>query len=140
MNRNEPSSAAPNSDAPCPCHSGFGFAACCAPFIAGLGAAPTALALMRSRYTAYTLGTVDYIRNTWDPTTRPARIDSDPDTRWLGLKVLNTADGEAGDERGSVEFVARYKVGGRAHRIHETSRFRSENGRWLYVDGEVSRR
>lgn len=124
----------------CPCASGFPFAACCAPYLAGLGVAPTALSLMRSRYTAHTLGKVEYLRQTWDPETRPQHVGADPRTRWLGLKVLDSHGGEAGDSFGTVEFVVRYKVAGRAYRIHETSRFRFDAGRWYYVDGDLKQR
>ena len=123
---------------PCPCDSGFPFAACCAPFLAGLGTPPTALATMRSRYSANALGHLEHLRDTWHPRTRPQRIAPDPDRRWIGLAIKGTTAGEAGDTEGTVEFVARFKIGGRGHRMHEISRFVFENGRWLYVDGEVS--
>jgi SEC-C motif-containing protein len=38
----------------------------------------------------------------------------------------------------TVEFVARSKLGGRATRLHETSRFVREDGQWFYVDGDIS--
>ena len=95
--------------------------------------------LMRSRYTAYVLGDTAYLRETWFEETRPADLDAsaDPATRWLGLQIKRHVPLDA--DHAEVEFVARYKVGGRAHRLHETSRFvRNEAGRWLYVDGIVS--
>jgi SEC-C motif domain protein len=119
------------------------FADCCGRFIDGGEAAPTALELMRSRYSAYVLGDSDYLRATWDPATCPADLDLDPkadDTpRWLGLQVKRF---DALDETHAiVEFVARYKVGGRAQRLHEVSRFaRGADLRWRYVDGDVSER
>ena len=119
------------------------FADCCGRFLDGGEAAPSALELMRSRYSAYVLGDVDYLRATWDPATCPADLDIDtaaPDApRWLGLQVkrFETLD----DTRAIVEFVARYKVGGRAQRLHEVSRFvRGADSRWRYVDGDVSER
>lgn len=124
------------SHAQCSCGSGFPFAACCGPFIAGLGRAPDALALMRSRYTAFTLSRTAYLLETWHPSTRPAALDLEPARRWLGLRIVETDAGEPGDVRGTVEFVARSKVGGRAQRLHERSRFVFEDDRWLYVDGE----
>lgn len=114
------------------------FALCCGRYIDGGEAAPSALELMRSRYSAYVLGASDYLRATWAPQTRPADLDADPDApRWLGLQIKRFA---AQDERhAEVEFIARYKVGGRAHRLHELSRFvRGDDGRWRYVDGDVS--
>lgn len=97
----------------------------------------TAEQLMRSRYTAYTLGRLDYLRETWHPTTRRSDLDRSESVTWLGLKVLHTEAGGADDDRGLVEFVARYKIAGRAHRLHEISRFHRRGGRWLYVDGET---
>ena len=91
---------------------------------------------MRSRYTAYVLGLEDYLLATWYASTRPASLDltGDTATRWLGLSVKRH---EVIDETHAiVEFVARYKIGGRAHRLHEVSRFVREEGRWFYVDGE----
>ncbi len=90
---------------------------------------------MRSRYSAFVLGLRDYLLVTWHPATRPAELDlaTDPPTRWLGLEVKRAA--ATGADSASVEFVARYKIGGRAHRLHETSRFVRENGRWYYLDG-----
>lgn len=88
---------------------------------------------MRSRYTAY--GRMDdrYLLATWHASTRPAHLDLAP-TRWIGLTVRRH---EATGDRAIVEFVARYKIGGRAHRLHETSRFVREDGRWYYIDGAV---
>jgi SEC-C motif-containing protein len=112
-------------------------AACCAPYIAGLAPAPTALALMRSRYTAHTLGSTRYLLDTWHPRTRPDAVAPDDGRRWLGLRIVATTAGGDDDSEGSVEFVARFKVGGRARRLHEASRFVREDGRWLYVDGDL---
>ena len=92
---------------------------------------------MRSRYTAFVLLDADYLLDTWHPTTRPRELTLDPDQRWLGLKVKRTEEGEAGDSAGVVEFVARYKIAGKGHRMHEVSRFSFVNGHWLYVDGDL---
>ncbi|MGD9786609.1 MAG: YchJ family protein [Sulfuricellaceae bacterium] len=121
---------------PCPCGSGKAFEACCGPYLAG-APAPTPEALMRSRYTAYTLGDKDYLERTWHPSTRPADLELEKDVKWLGLKVVEARGGEQ-DETGTVRFVARFKVGGRGHRMEETSRFVREAGRWFYLDGDVS--
>ncbi len=121
----------------CPCGSGKPCAACCARYIAGGEAAPTAEALMRSRYTAYTQQAEDYLLATWHASTRPAALGlaEDVATKWIGLEVKRHEQADAA--HASVEFVARYKVNGRAHRLHEVSRFVREDGRWFYVDGEV---
>ncbi|CAN0623859.1 SEC-C motif domain protein [Burkholderia multivorans] len=119
------------------------YAACCGRFIDGGEAAPTALELMRSRYSAYVLGATGYLRATWDARTCPADLDDDPAApgapRWLGLSIKRHTPLD--ERHAEVEFVARYKVGGRAHRLHEVSRFvRDEQGFWRYIDGDVSER
>lgn len=92
---------------------------------------------MRSRYAAYVIGNAPYLLATWHATTRPVSLDLDRDgnTKWLGLDVRRYT--LIADDAATVEFVARYKVGGRASRLHETSRFVLEDGRWYYVDGEI---
>ena len=121
---------------PCPCGSGKPYSDCCEPLISGAQTAASPEALMRSRYTAYTLGRGDYLHETWHPTTRRGELDLGEPVSWLGLKILRTEDGGVTDSRGLVEFVARYRVEGRAHRLHEISRFQRRRGRWVYVDGE----
>ena len=117
----------------CPCSSGLALRNCCAPFISGTLQAPTAQALMRSRYTAYATNNEAYLRATWDERTLPAEaLVHTEKTQWLGLEIK--AHEEQGDTA-SVEFVARYKIGGRAHRLHEISRFSRYDGKWFYVDG-----
>lgn len=125
---------AAKAPAVCPCGSGRPYAVCCGPLHDG-EPAPTAEALMRSRYAAYVLGLEPYLVATWHPTTRPGSLDlgADPRPKWLGLEIRDRQ--EAGD-RAEVEFVARYRVGGRAHRLHERSRFVRESERWFYLDGD----
>ena len=133
--------------AACPC-GGPAFAACCGPFLAGGAIAPTAESLMRSRYSAYTLRDEAYLRATWHPSTLPAGpiVDPDETLRWLGLEVKSSlrlrqrkANLPETPRCDTVEFVARYKVAGRAHRLHEVSQFvREQDGavaRWFYLDG-----
>ncbi|AOK28065.1 hypothetical protein WS67_14855 [Burkholderia singularis] len=117
------------------------YADCCARLIDAHIPAANALELMRSRYSAYVLGETDYLRATWDPRTCPADLDADAERadapRWLGLSIKRYA--QLDDTHAEVEFVARYKIGGRAFRMHETSRFvRDEQARWRYVDGDVT--
>lgn len=117
------------------------YAQCCGRFIDDAAVPATALELMCSRYTAYVLGDEAYLRATWAPETCPADLDVDPAAvgapRWLGLAIKRHEQRD--DTHAIVEFVARYKTGGRAFRLHETSRFtRGEDGRWRYVDGDVS--
>lgn len=125
------------SPTPCPCGSGHDYTACCGPSLEEGIPAATALALMRSRYVAYVQGNDAYLLATWHPSTRPETLDTDTDgpVKWLGLKILGCEAGGTSDHVGWVEFVARYKTGGRGHRLHERSRFRREDGRWYYVDG-----
>ena len=120
---------------PCPCGRPLRYPACCGRWHAGPEhlQAPDAEALMRSRYSAFTLLLAAYLLDTWHPSTRPAAIDFEPGQRWLGLqvrahRVMDVLSAE-------VEFVARSKHGGRAQRLHETSRFERVGGRWLYVEG-----
>lgn len=124
---------------PCPCGSSASYADCCGRFHAGALRlqAPDAERLMRSRYSAYVLGLADYLLATWHPGTRPAAIEPDPPgLKWLGLDVRGHAQQD--DDHATVSFVARSKLGGRAHRLQETSRFVREGGRWFYVDGDLS--
>ena len=117
--------------AACPCGAGA-YPQCCGRFHQG-EIPPTAALLMRSRYSAYALDLHDYLLATWHPRTRPAPHDLEgDDVRWLGLELRNAQ--EHGDEA-TVEFVARYRSAGRGHRLHETSRFLREDGRWFYLDG-----
>ena len=88
---------------------------------------------MRSRYSAYVLGLIDYLLATWHPSTAPGDLELQP-VKWLGLEVRHA---EMTGDAGVVEFVARCKVGGRAERMEETSRFVRQDGRWLYIDGDV---
>ena len=115
------------------------FARCCGRYLAAPGleasAAPDAESLMRSRYTAFVCERADYLQATWHASTRPADLDFEPGARWLGLQVRSHR--AMGEDRAEVEFVARYRVGGRAVRLHETSRFVREGERWLYVDGDI---
>ncbi len=126
---------------PCPCGSALPYNACCGRWHAehaasGRLAAPTPEALMRSRYAAFVLDRRPYLLASWHVSTRPADLDApEPGLKWLGLAVKRTALQDA--DHGTVEFVARSKLGGRAHRLHEVSRFVRENGEWFYVDGDL---
>jgi SEC-C motif-containing protein len=117
----------------CPCGDGL-YAQCCSRFIDRAEVPQTAEQLMRSRYTAYTLSDEKYLQATWYERSRPASrlAAEDEKLKWIGLEVRKHQ--QTGDEA-TVEFVARYKIGGRAERLHEVSRFIREDGRWFYVDG-----
>jgi SEC-C motif-containing protein len=120
----------------CPCDLQRPYDACCGRWHAGPLhlQAPDAAALMRSRYAAYALGRLDYVRDTWHASTRPAALEPDPPgVQWLGLELRRQMQQDA--DHASVEFVARNRFGGRAQRLHELSRFVREAGRWFYLDG-----
>ena len=120
----------------CPCESGKPYEHCCQPYVDKNSDAPTAETLMRSRYTAFVLLNEDYLRYSWHPDYCPDKIHLNEQTRWLGLKIVNTVAGGVADETGEVEFVARSKINGRASRLHENSHFSRFQGRWVYLDGK----
>jgi SEC-C motif-containing protein len=93
---------------------------------------------MRSRYSGFATGRLDYVFRTWHPRTRPSDLSPSPDVRWVGLEVLRTVDGGVLDDTGLVEFRARFRSAGREQVMHETSRFERRAQRWVYVDGEIS--
>lgn len=113
------------------------YADCCGRFIDHWDTqpAPDAECLMRSRYTAFVQGRADYLLATWHPSHRPASLDFDAAAQWLGLEVRGHWVQDA--DHAEVEFVARHRLGGRAVRLHERSRFVREGGRWYYVDGDM---
>ncbi len=120
----------------CPCGSGEVFVRCCRPLHAGERLAATAEELMRSRYSAYAVGDLDYVWRTWHPRTRPEVLTSS-DEVWTGLEILDTVAGQHGDEQGQVEFRAHYHRNRRSGTLHERSHFAVRARRWFYVDGEL---
>ncbi len=124
-----------NND-PCPCGSSIKFSLCCEPFLTNNDNPITAEALMRSRYSAFVTENEPYLLNTWHRDNRPGHIDFDPNTKWLGLKIKHCKAGLASDSYGWVEFVARFKIAGKAERIEELSYFIKEGKQWLYVSAE----
>ena len=123
----------------CPCGSGDDFSRCCEPCLKGAALAKTAEQLMRCRYTAYVLHDAAYLLACWHDSTRPPQLDllSEP-VNWIGLKIISTQAGQTDDHEGTVEFIARYKLNGKAYRLHERSRFIREQERWFYVGGGVN--
>jgi SEC-C motif domain protein len=132
------------ADGPCPCgrldarKRPLLFALCCGPCLADFEGHPAAdaEALMRSRYCAFVREDAAYLLATWDPGTRPPGVEFEPGLKWLGLEVRDHR--VVDDSHAEVEFVARSRLGGRAHRLHERSRFVREDGRWYYVDGDLA--
>jgi SEC-C motif-containing protein len=131
----------PSEKNPCPCGLPRDYTQCCGALhqhFASRGelTAADAQALMRSRYSAYVRDLRDYLLASWHPSTRPAALEgNEAGLRWLGLEVRRHARQDEDHE--TVEFIARSKLGGRAHRLHETSRFLREQGAWYYLDGEM---
>ncbi|MFH1803561.1 MAG: YchJ family metal-binding protein [Pseudomonadota bacterium] len=123
----------------CPCGSGYPFPACCAPYLAGMARPETAVALMRSRYSAFVRRNGRYLHQTLaaeKATTFDPDSVNDPATQWLGLEVRDIVAGGKDDNTGTVEFVARYRQNGMDVAHHETSRFEKRDGVWFYVDGD----
>ena len=128
--------------ASCPCgrvdakKRAVAYADCCGRFVEHFNdvPAPDAEHLMRSRYSAFVLERADYLLATWHSSTRPASLDFDAGAKWLGLGVREHKT--TGADTAEVEFVGRYRLEGRAVRLHERSRFVREDGRWFYVDGD----
>lgn len=125
----------------CPCGSGKPFEFCCGPLIAGRPA-PTAEALMRSRYSAFVIGNLDYLQKTsaGEAALKFNRAElalSLPSTEWLRLEINGTEDGQVGDQSGSVTFRVRFRENGRLHVQGERSEFRRIGGEWRYVRGDV---
>jgi len=126
----------------CPCDSGRHYDDCCGPIIAGRHDAPTAEALMRSRYSAFTRGEVAYLQDSLHP---DQRDDHDPEatrqwaerSEWLKLEILSKEAGGETDDRGQVEFAATFRHKGATLTHHEVGEFSRLNGRWYYVDGRI---
>ena len=121
----------------CPCGAPASLENCCGPYLGGRANAPTAEALMRSRYSAFALGNEPYLLATWHTSTRPPALHLAGDTtiKWIGLNVKSAES--TGSDSAIVEFVARSKTGGRARRLHEVSRFVREDGKWFYLSGTL---
>ncbi|HMN21756.1 MAG TPA: YchJ family metal-binding protein [Ottowia sp.] len=131
--------------AACPCGgrpAGASHEDCCGRYLDDVAdtPAPDAEALMRSRYSAFARGDAAYLLETWHPSHRPATLELEPGTRWLGLEVIRHDVQDA--SHATVEFVARSRRGGgAAQRLHERSRFVRElvagQWRWFYLDGDL---
>jgi SEC-C motif-containing protein len=125
----------------CPCGSGRPYAECCEPYISGRAQAPSAEALMRSRYAAYVEHAVDYIIATCiqkdDGIDVKETRNWSEKSRWLGLKIISVEKGGPGDAEGTVEFEASYERDGLRDIHHERARFKKRDGRWLYDEGDI---
>jgi len=130
-----------NTDFPslCPCGSQLSFAKCCQIYHEGKKPAPTAEALLRSRYSAFVTGAVDYILDTHHPETRDQIkreeiLDWSKNSEWLNLTMHTIERGTTKDEDGIIDFTARYGQGGREVDHREKSEFRKKDGAWYFYD------
>lgn len=126
----------------CHCGTEIDFDQCCNLYLTGEDLAPTAEALMRSRYSAYVTGNIEYIELTHDPKTRHELDRSElskwsKSSKWHGLEVLKKEAGNEQDRRGFVEFRAHYEIGDHEYAHHENAEFYKEDGEWFYLDGEA---
>lgn len=121
----------------CPCGTDLQYINCCGRYLDNGEIADTAEILMRSRYTAYALNREDYLLATWYHSTRPILLGlaNRPHNQWLKLTMKRHE--QSTPDLAIVEFVAHYRTNGRAHRLHEISRFVREEGRWFYIDGDI---
>lgn len=122
----------------CPCGLPTTYDACCGRLHTGAAQAATAEELMRSRYSAYAVGNLDYVFRTWHPRTRPDDLSPDPALAWTGLTILDTLAGGPDDETGEVEFIATFRKDNTRGQLHERSRFTRRATHWLYLDGDIA--
>lgn len=119
----------------CHCGSPKPFQDCCEPFIKGAQKAPTAEALMRSRYSAYATHAVDYLMETTQVSERDYHSKADilnwaSSNQWLKLEIIKATEN-------TVEFKAYFLDNALRPQIHhEFSTFKQEDGSWFYVDGQ----
>jgi SEC-C motif-containing protein len=127
----------------CECGSSLEYSKCCEPYISGEKPAPTAEALMRSRYVAYVNANIGYLKSTLAPEKRKEFDEAGArewatKSKWLGLEILKTTEGQSKDATGVVEFNAKYKLNGRSIEHHEVAEFRQDLNEkiWYFVDAE----
>lgn len=126
----------------CYCGTSLKFSDCCEPIIQGNKKANSAEQLMRSRYSAFATQAVDYLKKSLAPESRSDFDEASTkkwaqQAEWLGLEILSTEKGMANDSKGTVEFMAKYKMEGEVLEHHEVSQFRkSDSGDWFFIDGE----
>lgn len=124
---------------PCPCGAKATIDKHCLPIIQGKAKPETAERLMRARFTAYSMGDVDFLIQTTAAAFRE-KLDADElqdycdSIRCISLKVLATEAGGAKDETGVVKFHASLMVNGKRTLHSEVSRFHREDGDWVYAE------
>ena len=125
----------------CLCGNGSPYEICCGMYHNNPGTAPTAEALMRSRYSAFALGNFDYIAATQKLEDEPNQTgedvkDSNQSTQWIKLEINATENGLEKDKTGMVSFSAHFKEGKHIGRLSERSLFKKVKGQWFYISGE----
>ncbi|WP_067140135.1 YchJ family protein [Microtetraspora malaysiensis] len=123
----------PDPASSCPCGTGLPYRDCCGRLHRGEAAATTAEALMRSRFSAFSVGDAGYLLRTWHPSTRPARLDLAEGPRWVRLEILGGTGGSAFHTEGTVRFRAHYEDRGTPGAMEENSRFVRDAGAWTYL-------
>ena len=126
----------------CHCDSTLPFSRCCGPIIAGATQAVSAKQLMRSRFSAFCSGNIDYLMASHHPS---QRRDDDRgqlaatlnQCQWLELSIIDCQQGSADQQQGEVEFIASYRRDGQLAQLHERSRFVREQGQWFYLHGDI---
>lgn len=126
----------------CPCGSGQARATCCGPYLDGTSTAPTAEALMRSRYTAFATGCFTYLQQTVAPNLReqfdPVILARETQqTKWTSLHVQKIRGGTAADTSGQVTYTAHFEQAGTPGVLSERSEFIKQNNFWLYTGGTL---
>ena len=125
----------------CPCGSRKKYQYCCGKYLSGKELPETAEQLMKSRYTAFCLGDIDYLIATLHPDKRTEKdrkelTKSINNTTWLGLTIIDSSQGKKNDKLGYVEFVAVFKIS-EPQQLHERSKFLKTDGKWFYVEGDI---
>jgi len=123
----------------CACGNQIEYENCCEPYIEGKLQAPTAEALMRSRYTAHVMVKVPYLKDTLAPAARKGFNEQEVRTwaaksEWLGLKIVSAKEDA---KEATVEFVATYKSEEKVLEHHEVAQFKKNQDRWYFVDGDA---
>ena len=125
----------------CPCGQKKRSQHCCGMYLSGQKKPETAEKLMRSRYTAFCTGNIDYLIATLHPDKRQSDdraelAQNTSKTEWLGLTIIEIEQGKKKDKKGIVEFEAVYRIN-EPGQLHERSRFSKIDGEWFYLDGDI---
>ena len=128
----------------CPCGSQTIYSACCGQFHQGLSLPQTAEALMRSRYSAYALNNLSYIKNTMQGKAAQRFSHDDPDDQQmdhqlLGLEVIRHTIDKKNPNHAFVEFRTLHQFHNKFSVIQEFSEFSRIQEKWFYVDGKIQK-